>query len=197
MIARTKMLLTLILTSVLLSGCYVYAVVIPATPDGDAPVDYRLQGTWSVLKADGRPDGTLLHFMVPGDGGPMRMVSTNSQDYGVFEVHPVQVDDMMVFAMRKLPGPASGRAQFGADATMFVLGTYRIDGETLSVRTYDAKVLAAAVDAGHIKGKVMRGGFPQSCSMARPKTSRARSRRPRPAPPSPKNRSLALAGCRI
>lgn len=160
MIARAKTLLALVLTAVVLSGCYVYATAIPATQDGGVAIDHRLQGTWYVLKADGTPDGTLLHFMVPGDGGPMRMVSTNGQDYGVFEVHSMQVDDLRVFAMRKLAGPVAGRTHISANSAMFVVGTYRIDGDTLSVRTYDAKLMADAVASGHVKGKVGRGAFP-------------------------------------
>jgi hypothetical protein len=152
--------IAMLAAAVLLSGCYIYALAPPASED--AAVDHRLSGAWYVLDKQGEPNGVLLHFVLSRVGGPMRMVSTDDGEYGVFELYSVPVGDKQVFAMRKLSGAAAGSAIIaGADNTKFLLGTYRIkNDDTLFVHLYDSKKVGAAIAAGTIRGKVAAGAAP-------------------------------------
>ncbi|MFM9863079.1 MAG: hypothetical protein ACKVRO_05690 [Micropepsaceae bacterium] len=153
-------LVVAVAAAAMLSSCYVYAVVPPASEEPG--IDHRLSGSWSVLDKQGKPSGVLLHFVVPGDGGPMRMIATDSANYGVFELYSVWADHSQVFAIRKLSGAVAGNATImAADNTKFLLGTYRIEKDnTLFVYAYDSRKFHDAIAKGAIRGKVGPGYTP-------------------------------------
>jgi hypothetical protein len=148
-----RQLFVLMIASFVLSGCYVYATVPPA-PNGPA-FDDRLVGAWFGLDEKGKPvPNAFLHFTKPKDKGPMHMVSAETDDYDVFEVHTAQASSKRVFAVRKIA--ARVRAETEPDADKYVLGAY---GDTLVIRVFEPDKLRDAVAASRVRGTAGTGNF--------------------------------------
>lgn len=146
------------IAALVLSGCYVYAVSPPA-PNGPA-FDDRLVGTWYGLDEHGKPVAdAFLHFTKPKNGGPMHMLSTETDDYGVYELHTAQLRDKRAFAVRKLHPIDPERTKPENEYTKFMLGVYDLHGNALVIRVYDPEKLRAAIVAKKVKGTIDPGSF--------------------------------------
>jgi hypothetical protein len=140
-----------------LSGCYVYATVPPA-PNGPA-IDERLVGAWIGLDEKGKPmPNAFLHFTKPKNGGPMHMVTTETDDFDVFELHVANAGGLRIFAVRELPtGPDPAPAS--PDPSKYVLGAYEIRGDALVIRVFDPTKVRPAVVERRVTGKAESGDF--------------------------------------
>jgi hypothetical protein len=144
--------------AVTLSGCYVYGVVPPA-PNGPA-VDDRLVGTWYGLDEHGKPvRDAFLHFIKPKDGGPMHMLSSETDNYGAFELHTGQIPGQRVFGVRKIYPPEPAGSNIADDNTKYLLGVYDVRHDALVIRVFEPDKLRDAVNANRLRGTVGSGNF--------------------------------------
>lgn len=156
---RLLSLMVVIFMSIALSGCYVYALAPPAS--SGPTIDPRLEGAWYGLDEKRKPAANaFLHFITPKAGGPMRMVSTQTGDYGVFELHTMKIGRNQVFAIRKFDGPVAGGAKVADSTAKYMLGAYEIRGDTLMVRVYQPESLRAAVASRTVSGVIEGTNFP-------------------------------------
>lgn len=145
------------LAATILSSCFVYSAVPPAS-NGPA-FDERLVGAWYGLDEKGKPvANAFLHFTKPKDGGPMHMVSSETDDYGVSELYTAQLPGKRVFAIRKLHPVDPAKADSG-EYTKYTLGAYEIRGDALVIRVFSPDKLREAVLADKMKGTAGTGSF--------------------------------------
>jgi hypothetical protein len=141
-----------------LFGCNLYSLSPPA-PNGPA-FDDRLVGTWYGLDEHGKPvANAFLHFIKPKDGGPMHMVLTATDEYGVNELHTAQLPGKRAFAMRKLHPAADPEGTRSDEHTKFTLGVYAIRNNALVIRLYNPEKLRAAIDAKRVTGTIETGNY--------------------------------------
>lgn len=144
--------------SVMLSGCYVYSTVPPA-PNGPV-VDERLVGTWVGLDEKGKPvANAFLHFIIPKDDGPFRMISSQTDDFGVFDLHTVKLPGRRAFAVRKVYPAAPAGSKVAVDDNKYMLGVYDIRGDKLVIRILLPEKLRPFVHANKVKGIVEPGTY--------------------------------------
>lgn len=145
--------------SILLSGCFVYAVAPPA-PNGPT-VDENLVGAWYGINEKGEVvPNAFLHIIKPKDGGPMRLVATETDDHSVYDLHIAQASGKRIFAVRKVhpvsPAGASGPSD---ESTKYMLGVYEVQRDALVIRVFDTEKMRELVEARKVQGLAPTGAF--------------------------------------
>lgn len=145
--------------SIMLSGCYVYAVAPPA-PNGPA-IDEALVGAWYGVNEKGETvPNAFLHIIKPKDGGPMHVVATETDDHSVYELHLAQASGKRVFAVRKVyPTMPAGPNGPSDEATKYMLGVYDTKGDALTIRVFEPEKMRDLVNARRVQGIAPTGAF--------------------------------------
>jgi hypothetical protein len=138
-----------VLTAVVLSGCF---VVSKNLPKGEGPIaDERLIGAWRGFDKDDQKDAeAFLHFLKPDRGEPLKLVWVEDRNYQVYEVRTMVIAGKNVFAAKLLTPLLDAKRDEMPDG--YYLGYYEMNGDEVSFNLLEAEKIGELIKAGKVKG---------------------------------------------
>lgn len=146
-IRRTLSVVLVSCAALLLSGCFVTSVNLPA---GNGPMnDQTLVGDWRGIDADSGKDAEIfIHIQDPDQAKPLRVLFVEGRDYQVYDLRTVIVGSRKVFTAKLVSPPKAG----GEVPPGYFLGFYEVKGNEMTFSLLDSEKVGKLISQGKVKG---------------------------------------------